>query len=267
MPGCTLVGGRSARYTGGELAARGLTTDLCLRCIRCFQPPQSALGSSAVHCVVTAGPTYEPLDNVRRLTNFSTGQLGSELSRFLTTCGHRVTLLIGEHATYRGELVADKVDAFSTTADLEERLRSLSKESMDAVFHAAAVSDFKFGKVWLRTAENELIEAKSGKISTRQGTLLAELVPTSKIILHLRDWYPATKLIGWKFEVDGDQAQVINLARRQLTECRTDGCVANGPAYGPGFGLVTAGNQTLHAQDRSALFRALKGLLEGSAQT
>src|SRR6516162_7754679 len=133
MPGCTLVGGRSARYTGGELAARGLTTDLCLRCIRCFQPPQSALGSSAVHCVITAGPTYEPLDNVRRLTNFSTGQLGSELAAFFTTHGHAVTLLLGEHATHRGELRAEIIERFSTTADLEGRLRALSHRAVDAV--------------------------------------------------------------------------------------------------------------------------------------
>src|SRR5687768_14363623 len=38
-----------------------------------------------VNCVITAGPTYEPLDEVRRLTNFSTGRLGSELATYLTS--------------------------------------------------------------------------------------------------------------------------------------------------------------------------------------
>ena len=38
---------------------------------------------AAMNCVVTAGPTYEPLDDVRRLTNFSTGKLGSQLGDFL----------------------------------------------------------------------------------------------------------------------------------------------------------------------------------------
>jgi len=36
-----------------------------------------------MNCIVTAGPTYEPLDDVRRLTNFSTGRLGTELANFL----------------------------------------------------------------------------------------------------------------------------------------------------------------------------------------
>ena len=37
-----------------------------------------------MNCLVTAGPTFEPLDDVRRLTNFSTGRLGTELANFLT---------------------------------------------------------------------------------------------------------------------------------------------------------------------------------------
>src|SRR5262245_43495699 len=60
----------------------------------------------AVHimkCIVTAGPTYEPLDKVRRLTNLSTGRLGSELVNHLADCGHEVTLLIGQQATWRGD--------------------------------------------------------------------------------------------------------------------------------------------------------------------
>src|ERR1039458_3880990 len=69
-----------------------------------------------MHCIVTAGPTYEPLDEVRRLTNFSTGRLGSELVNFLAARGHEVTLLIGEQATWRGERHARRVETFTTTS-------------------------------------------------------------------------------------------------------------------------------------------------------
>jgi phosphopantothenoylcysteine decarboxylase/phosphopantothenate--cysteine ligase len=210
-----------------------------------------------VHCVVTAGPTYEPLDKVRRLTNFSTGQLGTELANFLTEQGHTVTLLRGEHATHAGKSVAREVIVFSTTADLHERLHVLAASSVNAVFHAAAVSDFRFGKVWLRSEENQLTEIKSGKLSTREGTLLAELVPTAKILMLLRDWFPNALLCGWKFEVDGDRERVYELARSQLAECRTDACIANGPAYGDGFGLVQPGQKPLYLSSRKALFEAL----------
>lgn len=213
-----------------------------------------------MNCIVTAGPTYESLDEVRRLTNFSTGRLGSELVNFLSARGHQVTLLIGQQATYRGHRHAQRVETFTTTADLRDRLQALAAQSTDAVFHAAAVSDFTFGKIWNRSPQGEMTEIKSAKISTRQGTLFAELVPTPKIIAELRSWYPNALLVGWKFEVDGGRATVISAAERQITECRTNACVANGRAYGDGFGLVTVGGPCLHQTDAESLFKALEAL-------
>jgi phosphopantothenate---cysteine ligase (CTP) len=220
-----------------------------------------------MHCIVTAGPTYEPLDEVRRLTNFSTGRLGSELADFLAARGHETTLLIGQQASYRGESQARRVETFTTTANLSDHLRALATRSVDAVFHAAAVSDFAFGKIWYRTAEGELTEMRSGKISTRQGALLAELMPTAKIIAELRDWFPGAWLVGWKYEVEGGRAGVIQLAQRQISECRMDACVANGPAYGSGFGLVRAGSEYSHLPDRATLFASLEEFIHERPDT
>lgn len=216
-----------------------------------------------MRCIITAGPTYEKMDEVRRLTNFSTGRLGTELANFLVSCGHYVTLLIGEQATYAGERHAQSVETFSTTDNLRTRLHALAAPSVEAVFHAAAVSDFGFGKLWLRTAQGELSEIKSGKISTRQGTLLAELVPTPKLLAELRAWYPTARLVGWKYEVNGDRASVLRAAERQLTTCLTDACVANGPAYGSGFNLVTGAGARRHSHlgDKDALFERLEAML------
>ncbi|MSU58881.1 MAG: DNA/pantothenate metabolism flavoprotein domain protein [Pedosphaera sp.] len=211
-----------------------------------------------MHCVVTAGPTYETMDNVRRLTNFSTGRLGTELASFLTVRGHEVTLLIGEQATHSGERKAKRVEPFTTTADLLKKLRAASKQKNNAVFHAAAVSDFMFGKIWLRSPSGELTEIKSGKISTRLGTLMAELVPTPKIIAGLRQLFPRARLVGWKFEVDGGRAGVLRAAGEQLRDCRTDACVANGPAYGEGFGFVTGAGRCAHLANPPALYDALE---------
>ena len=132
------------------------------------------------------------------------------------------------------------METFTTTANLRDRLQALASPAIAAVFHAAAVSDFGFGKIWRRSAQGELTELTGGKLSTREGTLLAELTPTPKIIAELRQWFPTARLVGWKYEVDGGRAGVIRLAERQITDCRTDACVANGPAYGAGFGLVKA---------------------------
>jgi phosphopantothenoylcysteine decarboxylase/phosphopantothenate--cysteine ligase len=207
---------------------------------------------------VTAGPTYEPLDGARRLTNFSTGQLGTELANFLAAHGHEVTLLVGQSASYPGERRAQRIETFTTTGDLRMKLESRAGKSVDAVFHAAAVSDFSFGKVWTRSPVGELVEIKSGKISTRHGTLLAELVPTEKIIASLRNWFPRAHLTGWKYEVDGGRAEVIRAGEKQIAECLTDACVANGPAYGEGFGMVTRNGACVHIADKPALFAALE---------
>lgn len=214
-----------------------------------------------MRCLVTAGPTYEPLDNVRRLTNFSTGRLGSELAAALEARGHSVTLLLGEQATCQSEVQVQKLERFSTNADLENRLKALSAHGFQAVFHAAAVSDFKFGKVWRRSDQDSAAGIRSGKISTREGTLLAELVPTPKIISRLRDWFPAAVVVGWKFEVEGNRSAAIELARAQISECRTNACVANGPAYGTGFGIVTTGHHPIHLEDSAALYQALNDLI------
>jgi len=214
-----------------------------------------------VHCVVTAGPTYESLDKVRRLTNFSTGRLGCELSLFLSLRDHKVTLLIGEQATYGGKRKAAQIEVFSTTADLHGRLEALSRQRVDALFHAAAVSDFTFGKTWLRSSGGKLIEVKSGKISTREGTLLAELIPTKKIIAELRPWFPQAHIVGWKYEVDGDRKSVLEAARKQIEECKTNACVANGPAYGKGFGLVRNGGELEDVADEVELFTRLEKLV------
>jgi phosphopantothenoylcysteine synthetase/decarboxylase len=211
-----------------------------------------------MNCIVTAGPTFEPLDDVRRLTNFSTGRLGTELANFLTARGHKVTLLIGELATYAGEREVQSVKVFSTTTDLRAKLKSFAAKKVDAIFHAAAVSDFMFGKMFTRDAAGKLKPFRpSKKISTRGGNLFVELVPTPKIIAELRGWFPQAKIVGWKFEVDGTRMDAFHAAERQIADCRADFCVANGPAYGKGFGLVSMTGQK-HFAGKPGLFVALE---------
>jgi phosphopantothenoylcysteine decarboxylase/phosphopantothenate--cysteine ligase len=211
-----------------------------------------------MNCIVTAGPTFEPLDSVRRLTNFSTGRLGTELANFLTAKGHRVTLLIGEMAVDKTERRVKSVKAFSSTADLRAKLKSFSGKKVDAIFHAAAVSDFMFGQIFAEKSADEFVALKtSKKISTRAGNLLVELLPTPKIIAELRGWFPKTKIIGWKFEAVGKRADAIRAARKQIADCATDFCVANGPAYGKGFNLVSARGQK-HFASAEKLFAVLE---------
>jgi phosphopantothenoylcysteine decarboxylase/phosphopantothenate--cysteine ligase len=199
------------------------------------------------------------LDEVRRLTNFSTGALGTELAQYLVEQGHEVCWLRGHYATCRLEPRVKGAQVFTTVADLRERLRQLAARGAEAVFHAAAVSDFTCGKIWHRAADGTLHEVQSAKISSRGGALLAELQPAPKILAELRGWFPQAYLTGWKYELEGGQAQATARARKQLEENQTDACVVNGRAYGKGFGLISTSGTCEHLADKPALFAALLG--------
>ena len=210
-----------------------------------------------MNCIVTAGPTYESLDEVRRLTNFSTGRLGCQLAAHLLARGHQVVLLKGHYATFQPEPPAAELIPFTNTADLASNLHSLSARQVDVLFHTAAVSDFGFGQAFTRSVDGSLQPVTAGKFSTRLGPLLVELVPTRKIIAELRTWYPRTRLVGWKYEVDGSRLDALAAGRAQIQRCQTDGCVVNGPAYGEGFGWLSRGPDDQHWPDAGSLYAGL----------
>lgn len=82
-----------------------------------------------------------------------------------------------------------------------------------------------------------------------------------KIIAEFRGWFPNAFLVGWKFEVEGDRERAILMARKQIESCQTNASVANGPAYGAGFGLAVGTLDSVHLPDHAALFATLAELL------
>ena len=211
-----------------------------------------------VRCLVTAGPTIEPLDEVRRFTNHSTGQLGCELADALTRTGHQVTLLLSETARHSPRQKTVHVIAFSTTSDLQHQLNAIQSNSIEAVFHVAAVSDYRVSCI-RHTKTGSQIKAR--KINTEHGRISVELSPTPKIIHQLHRWYPKAKIIGWKYEVEGDRESAVAVARNQIKKCRTNACVANGPGYGEGFALVTT-DAVKHSPNASDLLKQLVKFIE-----
>ncbi len=216
-----------------------------------------------MRCLVTAGATYEPLDQVRRLTNFSTGKLGAELARFLCGRGHEVELLLGEAAAWRGNGHPARVRSFSTGASLLALFAGLAGLEIGAVFHAAAVGDFQFGR--LLTATGAEI-GSVGKIPTSGGPLLVELRPAPKLLPRLRALFPRALLVGWKYEVDGGRDSAVSAGLRQLVASDTDVCVVNGPAYGAGFGVLQRDGSLAHTSEHQELFQSLAELPGGGSQ-
>ncbi|MDR2463943.1 MAG: DNA/pantothenate metabolism flavoprotein domain protein [Verrucomicrobiales bacterium] len=195
--------------------------------------------------IITAGPSYEPIDDVRRVTNFSTGTLGCALANALTVSGFKVTLLLGEMASYRGPLTVKNVIPFGTGKSLLEQLQILAKKKTRAVLHAAALADFKIHQ--MQDGQNRPLDYK--KIPSNTPELKIVLRPAPKIIRQLRGLFPDSKLAGWKYELEGGRPDAVQKGLGQIGICKTDACVVNGKAYGDGYGFCTADGQAAHFAD------------------
>lgn len=210
-----------------------------------------------MRCIVTAGPTWEPLDRVRRLTNFSTGSLGGTLANALAMAGHETHLLLSESATWRLPLAAVRTHDFSTTASLAEGLQRLSDPGAVAVFQAAAVSDFTGGHLESRQVGGATQVLAGGKVESRGGSLWAHLIPTPKVLPRLRDWFPRGWITGWKYEVDGTESDAVARGEAQLLEAGSDACVVNGPACGASWVWLRRNQSARRFESRAALLQAL----------
>jgi phosphopantothenoylcysteine synthetase/decarboxylase len=204
--------------------------------------------------VVTCGPSYEPIDQARRITNFSTGRLGIALANALAAEGWEVICFKGEQATCADPLHVRTMIGFSTNEDLARRLQKLgSNEEINAVFHAAALCDFRVESV----CNEQGAEIASPKFSTREGRLKLILAPTIKVLPHLRTWFPNARVVGWKYELAGSRADALQKAWQQIRDNQSDACVVNGAAYGEGFGLCTPGERIEPFVDQAALIQGL----------
>ncbi len=212
--------------------------------------------------IVTTGPSYEPIDDVRRLTNFSTGELGVLIANALARDGHEVFCLKGTSATTTAALVKAQSLPFTTNDDLHEQFTQLARaHDVRAVLHVAALCDYKVAAV----TDERGARPDSAKIDSRAGALTLTLEPARKVIAGLRDLFPQATLVGWKYELDGTRADALAKAWRQLRECRTDACVVNGRAWGEGFGFCTPPDTVRALPDKAAVAEFLSRWLEERA--
>jgi len=120
--------------------------------------------------VVTSGPTREPLDPVRYLSNRSSGRMGVAVARALALRGAAVTFVHGPSEVPPPAGV--KAVAVETAAQMRAAVVGAWKKA-DAAVLAAAVADFRPAK------------AVSQKIKKADGTPDLSLVPTVDILAEL----------------------------------------------------------------------------------
>ena len=135
-----------------------------------FAEVAAALGPKALtgtKVLVTAGPTYEPIDTVRGLTNQSSGKMGYAVARAAVEAGAEVTLVSGVTALAAPAGV-NRVDV-RTAREMHKEVMARA-EKADVFIAVAAVADY------------HPVDPKPHKIKRGNGNLNVELAPNPDIL-------------------------------------------------------------------------------------
>ncbi len=157
-----------------------------------------------MNVVITGGPSSEPIDQVRLITNRSTGELGVILAEAFWNRGHQVTLVLGRLSQFRHP----RASYFDRNEDLQRMLREIKEsKSVNVVLHAAALADFQVTAV--RAGDDDVGQKKIG---SEHQMLSLHLMPKPKVIAGLRAYFPNAFIVGWKLELEGSRDDLIREA-------------------------------------------------------
>ncbi|WP_207941309.1 phosphopantothenate-cysteine ligase [Enterococcus sp. DIV2402] len=198
--------------------------------------------------LITAGGTSEKIDEVRSITNHSTGKLGSLIAASFLK--HNVTI---DYVTTAHALrpQSDNVTVYEigdTQALADQLQKLLQQHTYDAVIHSMAVSDFtpekSLSQEEFLTKINQFIENKQPitaadltqltevttretKISSNTDQLFLILKKTPKVIQQIKQLQPNTILVGFKLLVDVEKEELLAVAQKSLMTNQADFVLAN----------------------------------------
>ena len=184
--------------------------------------------------LITSGGTIEKIDQVRSITNHSTGKLGALIAESFLTQGDQVTLVTTQNAVKPAAHPNLTIQIIENVQDLLETMQSLVK-THDVLIHSMAVSDYTpiymagFDQI---TASQDLTEFLNktniqGKISSQDDYQVLFLKQTPKIISQVKKWNPNIRLIGFKLLVDVSKEELLTVARASLAKNQAEIIVAN----------------------------------------
>jgi phosphopantothenoylcysteine decarboxylase/phosphopantothenate--cysteine ligase len=208
----------------------------------------SAQQFAGKHFLITAGPTYESIDPVRFIGNYSSGQMGFALAEVAAERGATVTLVAGPVHQQVHHAAIKRIDVVSA----DEMLKAVADNfaSADVTIMSAAVADFKPKKV------------ATEKIKKHNQPSVIELQPTTDILAKLgKEKKPHQLLIGFALETENE----VENATKKLSNKNLDMIVLNSLRdKGAGFGTDT-NKVTLIDRNRKVTEYALKAKAEVAA--
>lgn len=169
--------------------------------------------------LVTAGPTQEPVDPVRYLTNHSTGKMGYALARVCSFRGADVTLVTGKTNLPRPFFVSTV--EITTAREMYEAVTERFSQQ-DIVIKAAAVADYRPRQV------------STEKVKKSDNALVMELERTDDILKYLGEHKRSGQfLCGFSMETEN----MLGNSRAKLVKKNLDMIVANNLKV-PGAGFA-----------------------------
>ena len=170
--------------------------------------------------LVTAGPTYEMIDPVRFIGNFSSGKMGFEIAKQASSLGAKVHLISGPS----NEIIDDENISLERIVSADEMYKACMKifPSIDICIMSAAVSDFKPVKSF-----NNKIKKSSSKFNK------IDLVKNKDILKDLSSIKKENqKIIGFALETKNE----LDNAKNKLKNKNLDAIVLNSlNDFGAGF--------------------------------
>ena len=137
--------------------------------------------------IVTSGPTAEPIDDVKVITNSSSGKQGRSIAIELTARGYEVVYV---HSKMINTIPGIQNISFTNSEDLHKTIVAEINDTM-SIFMTAAVSDFTINK-------------SDGKISRNSGKINLELIPNNDVIASIKSNYPKIQCIAFSAQVDDE---------------------------------------------------------------
>ncbi len=193
--------------------------------------------------VITSGGTSEKIDNVRKITNSSSGKLGMLIANQLLDENDDLKIYyVCSKNSLRPTDKRVQVVEIDGTMDLKNTIEGLlTKEHIDYFIHSMAVSDYMTDYVTTieRIKESvkkhddideafKNIEVIGGsKISSYEDNLVIVLKPTPKIISIIKNLSPSTYLVGFKLLDGVSKEELIEVAKRLRNKNNCDLVVAN----------------------------------------
>ncbi len=172
--------------------------------------------------LITAGPTYEPIDPVRFIGNHSSGKMGFDIAKCAADHGAKVVLVTGPtHLTLSNDLI--KVVRVQTAEEMYKACHQYFHSS-DVAIAAAAVADYR--------PKNPATQ----KIKKSDADLILELEKTKDILASLGEVKKNQFLIGFALETENE----IQNAKAKIQKKNLDLIVLNSlNDEGAGFGGAT----------------------------